>query len=123
MIMKMSRRSALRRLAGLALASGGLGQFVSACAPFASGPAPARTSTPKPSHIALGSLLYTYQGHSDYVDTVAWSPDSQRIASGGFDNTVQVWNALDGSDAYIFRRHTDAIEIVAWSPEGKRLAS
>src|SRR5215470_7691926 len=110
MIMRMSRRSALRRLAGLALASGGLGQFVSACAPFTSGPAPAPISTPKPAPITLGSLLYTYQGHSDYVNTVAWNPvrgtgtlpggqvmtDSQRIASGGFDNTVQVWNAMDG---------------------------
>jgi len=29
---------------------------------------------------------------SDYVSSVAWSPDSKRIASGGNDHTVQVWN-------------------------------
>jgi WD40 repeat protein len=38
-------------------------------------------------------LLYTYGGHSDSVNAVAWSPDGTRIASGSVDKTVQVWNA------------------------------
>jgi WD40 repeat protein len=28
------------------------------------------------------------------VNTIAWSPDGIRIASGGDDKTVQVWQAL-----------------------------
>ncbi len=35
--------------------------------------------------------LLTYQGHSGYVDAVAWSPDGTRITSGSSDGTVQVW--------------------------------
>jgi WD40 repeat protein len=40
---------------------------------------------------ADGSHVYIYRGHSDLVWTVAWSPDSKRIASGSADKTVQVW--------------------------------
>ena len=50
-----------------------------------------------------GGHEYTYRGHLDYywghftsdqeVDTLAWSPDGKQIASGGTDNTVQVWQA------------------------------
>ncbi|HBE25856.1 MAG TPA: hypothetical protein DDW33_09240, partial [Ktedonobacter sp.] len=38
-----------------------------------------------------------YQGHSDNVFAVAWSPDGRFIASGSRDNTVQVWNATTGT--------------------------
>ena len=38
--------------------------------------------------------LYTYHGHSDQVEAVAWSPDGTRIASGGYDKTALVWAAF-----------------------------
>ncbi|MFL5659724.1 MAG: hypothetical protein ACJ8BW_00040 [Ktedonobacteraceae bacterium] len=38
-----------------------------------------------------GSTIFTFEGHS--FNAVAWSPDGSRIASGGADNTVQVWLA------------------------------
>ncbi|HLX58106.1 MAG TPA: WD40 repeat domain-containing protein [Ktedonobacteraceae bacterium] len=51
-----------------------------------------------------GSHEYTYRGHLDFylghftsgqqVETVAWSPDGKYIASGGTDNTVQVWQPM-----------------------------
>lgn len=37
---------------------------------------------------------FVYYGHSDYVMTVAWSPDGSRIASGSVDRTLQVWQIV-----------------------------
>ena len=47
----------------------------------------------------LGTVLFTYQGHSDFVDAVAWSPNGQLLASASGDGTVQIWRASNGSHA------------------------
>ncbi|HAT44220.1 MAG TPA: hypothetical protein DCS90_03875, partial [Ktedonobacter sp.] len=59
-----------------------------------------------------------YQGHSDNVFAVAWSPDGRFIASGSRDNTVQVWNATTGTCSCIYNGHTHCLLAVAWSPDG-----
>ena len=68
-------------------------------------------------------LLFTYQGHSDLVGAVAWSPDGKHIVSGSNDKTVQVWNAADGSNVFTYKGHSESGDAVAWSPDGKRIAS
>ena len=67
--------------------------------------------------------IYTYQGHTDVVEVVAWSPDGARIASGSWDQTVQIWDAKDGNKLTIYRKHTDQVFAVAWSPDSTRVAS
>ena len=92
----ISRRTVIRGLAGLALAMGGFG-----CAVPGSSSMPVPTATSLP----LGSVIYTYHGHSARVSAVAWSPDSKFIASGSFDKTVQVWDASTGEVLYTGCRH------------------
>src|SRR6266699_6593065 len=72
---------------------------------------------------SIGTTLYVYVGHSSMVDTAAWSPDSKRIASGSFDDTVQVWDATTGRNVFTFRGHSDAVSALAWSPDGARIVS
>ena len=38
-----------------------------------------------------GTQILTYVGHTAPVMSVQWANDNQRVASGGFDKTVQIW--------------------------------
>lgn len=75
-------------------------------------------------------LLLTYQGHFKEVCAIAWSPDGSHIASGGRDETVQIWNASTGWPTLTYRGHcskdyssTVGVSTVAWSPDGSHIAS
>lgn len=71
-----------------------------------------------------GTHIYSYPGHSQMVNAIAWSPDSRRIASGGSSGDVQIWNALDGTPIYSYTRHGGyGINAVNWSPDGIKIAS
>ncbi len=83
-------------------------------------PRPEPESHPQPK---IEGLLYDYQGHTDSVKSVTWSPDGKRIASASNDSTVQVWDASSGSLQLSYQGHTSWVKSVAWSPDGKRLAS
>ena len=69
-----------------------------------------------------GTRLFKFGGHSAEVSAVAWSPDGRRIASGGTDNSVQVWDSITGARMLKYM-HTNWVRAVAWSPDGSRLAS
>jgi len=112
------------RLAGLTV----VGAAGSSLVLLACGQQPATQASPTSLH--GGTALYTYHGHSGAVYAVAWNhvwgtgmPDGKRIASGGNDGTVQVWDAADGSHIFTYSGHSDVVEAVAWSPDGKRIAS
>jgi len=70
-----------------------------------------------------GTKTHIYHGHSSQVQAVAWSPNSQRIASASLDDTVQVWKAVNGGNALIYRLHGRPVRAVTWSPDGRRIAS
>ena len=65
---------------------------------------------------ATADSPYTYRGHTDVVNAVAWSPDGKRLASGSDDRSVQVWDAHSGGNVTVHRDHTDGVTAVAWSP-------
>jgi WD40 repeat protein len=43
-----------------------------------------------------GKFLRELKGHTDKIDTVAFSPDGKRLASGSQDNTVKLWDVATG---------------------------
>jgi len=64
------------------------------------------------------------EGHDKEVSSAAFSADGLRIATGGHDGTVRLWNAKTGAplgDA--LRGHTEWVSSVAFSPDGSTVAS
>lgn len=67
--------------------------------------------------------MLTYKGHTQTVRAIAWSPDGRHMATGGDDDTVQIWNVTNGLLLSTYRQHTDSILALAWSPNGGFIAS
>jgi len=77
-----------------------------------------------------GKPIYTLS-HSNYVKSVAWSPDSKYIASstgdtssqGTGEHLVYIWNTNTKKMLLKYNCHNDGVATVAWSRDGKLIAS
>jgi WD40 repeat protein len=63
------------------------------------------------------------QGHRDALYGVAFSPDSQRLGTAGYDRLIQLWDAKTGKLLNTLKGHNGAVYGIAFSPDGKVLAS
>jgi len=70
-----------------------------------------------------GSLLRTLKGHSETVWSVAFSSDSQLLASGSADKTVKIWRTNDGSNVTTLYRHGDRVNSVVFNPNSQAQSS
>jgi len=57
------------------------------------------------------------------LDAVAFSPDSQQLATGGRDSAVRLWDVRTSDNAAILAGHSDWISTVVYSPDGTVIAS
>ena len=65
-----------------------------------------------------------FQGHTDTVTFIAYSPKGAHIVSGSQDRTIRVWNAITGEPvAGPFQGHSDYVTSVAYSPDGNYIVS
>ncbi|CAG2104195.1 unnamed protein product [Medioppia subpectinata] len=67
-------------------------------------------------------LISTLNGHNQEVCGLKWSPGGQYLASGGNDNTIQIWNNSVTTNAdnckpiHTFTEHQAAVKALAWCP-------
>jgi WD40 repeat protein len=66
----------------------------------------------------VGSL----KGHTDYVLALAFSPDGERLGSGGDDRTVRIWNVAQRQALVITNQAYAFVQRLAFSPNGRTLA-
>ena len=61
------------------------------------------------------------EGHTDYVQSIVYSPDGRYIISGSDDKTIQIWDAGTGSaTSKPLEGHAIPVSSVAHSPDGQR---
>ena len=69
--------------------------------------------------VATGKLVRSFDGHSDYVTSVAISPDGRYALSGSADKTLKFWDIATGQEIQSFKGHADGVMSVAISPDGR----
>jgi len=60
-------------------------------------------------------------GHTDEVNTVAYSPDGTQIVTGSSDHTLVIWDANTGAQIDRWVAHENPILTIAYSPDGTKL--
>src|SRR5262249_3570559 len=53
----------------------------------------------------------------------AWDSEGTRLASGGEDCTVKIWDAATGKETLTISSGIHPVKVVAWSPNGNILAA
>jgi periodic tryptophan protein 2 len=67
------------------------------------------------------SYILKQQGHYFDMNTLAYAPDGQTIATGGDDGKVKVWSTHSGFCFVTFTEHTASISAVSFAKQGNVL--
>jgi WD40 repeat protein len=72
--------------------------------------------------VPTGKEIATLAGHTDWVLSVALTPDGKTLATASKDHTVKLWDLETNKEKATLAGHSEAIESVAFAPDGTTLA-
>ncbi|MBS0648390.1 MAG: pentapeptide repeat-containing protein [Verrucomicrobia bacterium] len=67
--------------------------------------------------------LKKFEAPTDFVQSLAFCPKGEKLASGLSDQTVRLWKVETGEELMRLDGHKDIVQTLALSPDGKYLAS
>ncbi|GJN78082.1 proteinral transcription repressor [Purpureocillium lilacinum] len=70
-----------------------------------------------------GKCVKTFEGHRDFVLSVALTPDANWVLSGSKDRGVQFWDPRTGTTQLMLQGHKNSVISVAPSPQGGYFAT
>jgi WD40 repeat protein len=73
--------------------------------------------------LAFNHLTHVFEGHTDEVWRLAWSPDGRYIATASLDSTARIWDVATGQCIAVLGGHTGTVEAIAWSPDSAKVAT
>ncbi len=69
------------------------------------------------------SQRFELRGHTARVESLAFSPPNNQIASGSSDETIRLWDAATNTKAQVLAGHKGRVQSLAYAPDGSTLAS
>jgi RNA polymerase sigma factor (sigma-70 family) len=87
-----------------------------------------RADEPRPSAPLEAVAVSRFEGHTDGVMVVAFSPDGKRALSGGVcygdrDPTLRLWDVTTGKELLKLEGHTEGVYSLAFLPGGQKAVS
>ncbi|MHC4955643.1 MAG: WD40 repeat domain-containing protein [Planctomycetota bacterium] len=80
--------------------------------------------------LASGNVWTVFDGHGDAAfwsqqgaSALAFSPEGDKIATGGMQGYVRIWTSDSGRERLAFRAHEGRVSAVGWSADGNWLAT
>ena len=81
--------------------------------------------------VANGEKLFSYASTAGFLNAqadktiyaLAWSPDGARLACGGGEYRVDIWDARSWKQQVTYKGHNSTVYALAWSPDGGQVAS
>jgi len=73
--------------------------------------------------IAKSRIEKTLEGHTAFINAMAYSPDGSKLATGGHDQSLRVWDTVTYENLFTLETQSGDLNSISFSPDGERMAT